>query len=577
MLTVEHLRNAGENAKIHILKLVNDVIENIYYLTCPQIKKGLSSVIYKGKKKPLTSSNSYRRITVTPQLGGILDRYIHPVAENIFLKVQSSDQYGFTKDLSYLMGAIERGECQRWALDNKTTCFGVSFDGQAAFPSVDRDIQVRELYTVGERGDYLEFSKNTYQNTASQIKIGNNLSREFHEFRGSRQGHKRAAGNFKAYINPCLDAANSSNLGFNIGPHCVSSICIADDTYILSDDPRKLQDIINIVGHYGKRYRLIFGADKTKVTITGSKVDMQYYSDINIWSLYGEKITVSEDNDHLGLVVSGANEEMKNVDKNIQSTRDSMFALLGKAFSYKCKLAPNVQLHIWNTYCKPVLRSGLSALPIRPTIMKTVTSFHRTTLRGFLKLSPSSPTAPLYFLLGELPLEANLHMDVLILFWSIWSNPQTKVYDIVKYILMMTDNTSLTWAAHVRILCQTYHLPDPLALMQGDAWPSERWKTLVKTKITVYHESALRRKALTNWKLSYLNIQVTGLTGRHHPVLSGVFTTHVVSRLRPHIKMLSGDYTCYATLGIERDMDPQCRLCSSFSLSPAPSEDIQQI
>ena len=117
---------------------------------------------------------------MTPQLGGILDRYIHPVAENIFLKVQSSDQYGFTKDLSYLMGAIERGECQRWALDNKTTCFGVSFDGQAAFPSVDRDIQVRELYTVGERGDYLEYSKNTYQNTASQIKIGNNLSREFH-------------------------------------------------------------------------------------------------------------------------------------------------------------------------------------------------------------------------------------------------------------------------------------------------------------------------------------------------------------------------------------------------------------
>ena len=209
--------------------------------------------------------------------------------------------------------------------------------------------------------------------------------------------------------------------------------------------------------------------------------------------------------------------------------------------------------------------------------MKTITSFHRTTLRGFLKLSPSSPTAPLYFLLGELPLEANLHMDVLILFWSIWSNPQTKVYDIVKYILMMTDNTSLTWAAHVRILCQTYHLPDPLALMQGDAWPSERWKTLVKTKITVYHESALRRKALTNWKLSYLNIQVTGLTGRHHPVLSGVFTTHDVCRLRPHIKMLSGDYTCYATLGIERDMDPQCRLCSSFSLSPAPSEDIQHI
>ena len=45
--------------------------------------------------------------------------------------------------------------CVRWALDIKQTCFGVSFDGKAAFPSVDRDIQVRELYTSGESGNLL--------------------------------------------------------------------------------------------------------------------------------------------------------------------------------------------------------------------------------------------------------------------------------------------------------------------------------------------------------------------------------------------------------------------------------------
>ena len=474
MLTVEHLRNAGESAKEHVLNLVNDIIRDIYYLTCPQVKKGLSSVIYKGKKKPTSLSSSYRRITVTPQIGGILDRYIDPVAEEIFRNVQSPEQFGFTKDISYLMGAVERGECQRWALDNKLTCFGVSFDGQAAFPSVDRDIQVRELYAVGERGDYLKYSRNIYQNTSSQIKQDGKISRDFSEYKGSRQGHKRASGHFKSYINPCLTAANSSNLGFNIGPICVSAVCIADDTYVLTNDPRKLQDIINIIGHYGKRYRLVFGADKTKITITGSKHDMKYYQDINIWSLYGDKITVSEDNDHLGLIVSGTDEEMKNVDKNLQSTRNSMFLLLGQAFSYKCKLSPTVQLHIWTTFCKPVLRSGLSALPIRPTIMKSITAFHHTTLRGFLKLSSTSPIVPLYFLLGEVPLEATLHMDVLSLFWNIWSNPQTTIFQIVRYILMMTDNNSVTWSAHVRILCQKYQLPDPLMLLEGDLWPKNR-------------------------------------------------------------------------------------------------------
>ena len=111
------------------------------------------------------------------------------------------------------------------------------------------------------------------------------LSREIREWKGARQGHKRAFGNFKSYINPCLTTADSSDLGFNIGPICVSTVGVADDTYALSDDSRKLQGLIDIIGHYGRRYRLIFGADKTKVTITGSKHDIQYYQDINIWTL----------------------------------------------------------------------------------------------------------------------------------------------------------------------------------------------------------------------------------------------------------------------------------------------------
>ena len=157
-LTVEHLREAGK--ELCILNLLNTVISDIQHLACPQIKTGLATSVHKGKRKPLEASKSYRRITVTPQIGAILDRYIDPVTEKLFRSTQSPDQLGFTQHISYLMAAIQRGECQRWAQDNKMTCFGVSLDGEAAFPSVDREIQVRELYSVGERGDYLGYSRN---------------------------------------------------------------------------------------------------------------------------------------------------------------------------------------------------------------------------------------------------------------------------------------------------------------------------------------------------------------------------------------------------------------------------------
>ena len=57
----------------------------------------------------------------------------------------------------------------------------MSLDGESAFPSVERDIQVRELYEIGERGDYLSYSKNTYKNTECHLKQNDKLSRRIKE------------------------------------------------------------------------------------------------------------------------------------------------------------------------------------------------------------------------------------------------------------------------------------------------------------------------------------------------------------------------------------------------------------
>ena len=192
------------------------------------------------------------------------------------------------------MAAVQRGECQRWAIDQKLTCFGVSLDGEAAFPSVEREIQVRELYTVGERGDYLSYSKNTYENTECHINHDGLLSRKIREHKGNRQGHVRASGHYKAYINPCLKALNASNLGFWIGPICITAVSVADDTYLLSGLPSSLQAALNIINFFGKRYRIIFNADKKIIVVTGSKIDMDYYRDISPWTLDSQPIAVTK-------------------------------------------------------------------------------------------------------------------------------------------------------------------------------------------------------------------------------------------------------------------------------------------
>ena len=571
-LTVEHLRHSGTVALKCILEFINRILDNIYYLSCPQIKLGLGTAIHKGKKKPLARSNSYRRITVSPILGAIIDYYLDPKAEAVFRPHQSPDQLGFSPGISYLLAAIQRGECQRWAVDLKMTCFGVSLDGESAFPSVEREIQVRELFAVGERDSLLEYSKNTYKNTECHIKVEDKLSRRIVEHKGNRQGHVRASGHFKVYINPCLLSLRSSNLGFNLGPLCVTVVCVADDSYLLSNTTSGLQGALDIINHYAKLYQLKFNPSKTKVVVTGSKIDMAFYKDTRPWTLNGERIDVVDSNDHLGLVVSGIDEEQKNVDANIIKCRTSLLTMLGPAFSYECFLSPVVQVHLWRACCYPVLLSGLPALPIRPVNFKSLELFHRKVLRGFLKLSQSSPIPALFFLLGEMPVQGALHIQTLGLFHNIWSNPNTTVHNIVMYILKLCSSKSTTWSNHVQLLCLQYGLPPPLSLINEQAWSKNAWNDLVKTKVTVYHERKLRAMARTNTKMIYLNVQMLGLSGRPHPALQNILTTQDVKKLRLHLKFLTCDYLTNERLALDHPgKDPSCQLCL------APSDSIEHV
>ena len=81
---------------------------------------------------------------------------------------------------------------------------------------------------------------------------------------------------------------------------------------------------------------------------------MSFYKDTTPWTLNGEVVRVVDTNEHLCLQVSGGDEEQLNIDENIVRCRNSLFALLGPAYSYRCLLSPTVQIHLWtlSTPCK---------------------------------------------------------------------------------------------------------------------------------------------------------------------------------------------------------------------------------
>ena len=211
----------------------------------------------------------------------------------------------------------------------------------------------------------------------------------------------------------------------------------------------------------------------------------------------------------------------------------------------------------------PILRSGLSSFALRTPQIEPLALFQRKTLKSILKLSISAPTPAVHFLTGELPIEGKIRLDIFSLFFGVWRNPDTKIHQIVKYILQNSCENSRTWIIHVKHLCRKYCLEDPHSCLVKDAPPKSTFKETVAAKVSAYYEKLLRQAATENSLMKYLNVSTTGLRGRRHPALSNLITSRDVQISRPHIKFLAGNYLTFKMKADQSGGSARCRICPS--------------
>ena len=119
---------------------------------------------------------------------------------------------------------------------------------------------------------------------------------------------------------------------------------------------------------------------------------------------------------------------------------------------------------------------------------------------------------------------------------KLWSNPESKIYQIVKYLLETAESNSKTWSNHLRFLSHKCGLEDPSQSLRKDPLSKAVFKETVKTRITAYYEKVLRDSAEENSRMKHLNVKLLSLTGKPHPSLTNILTSQDVKKCTPHKK-----------------------------------------
>ena len=156
---------------------------------------------------------------------------------------------------------------------------------QKAYDRVWREGLWEKLAEYGMQGKMWRVLRSIYKCVESSVLLDDRNTRFFQIDVGLRQGCLLSPILFAIYINGLADEINKACLGAKISPDArdeVSILMFADDIVLVSEDRKKLEELMEITYQYSRRWRFSFNYDKSAVVVFNSmRTEVKYGSCMN--------------------------------------------------------------------------------------------------------------------------------------------------------------------------------------------------------------------------------------------------------------------------------------------------------
>ena len=251
-------------------KIFNAVLCNKHYPY--EWKKGVIVNLFKSGNANFT--DNYRGLTINSCLAKVFNNILN-IRLNEFIeknKILSEVQIGFkkkarTSDHLYIVNTI-----MRKFKHLKKKLFMCFVDFRKAYDSVWREALMYKLLGYDIKGNFFGVIEEMYKGGEACIKNDGFLSEWFPCGRGVRQGDVLSPNLFNLYINDIPNLFIDDNDSPVIGDKIIHCLLYADDLVLFSQTPDGLQEKLNKLDKYCKKWDLSVNTKKTEVMVLSNNV-----------------------------------------------------------------------------------------------------------------------------------------------------------------------------------------------------------------------------------------------------------------------------------------------------------------
>ncbi|CAG2255579.1 unnamed protein product [Mytilus edulis] len=267
----------------------------------------------------------------------------------------------------------------------------------------------------------------------------------------------------------------------------------------LTDAKSAFDSMLDLQTFHANKYRYLISSQKSCV--------LNYRcADSFDWSINGEILDTPENAVHLGIKRDKLSRlgTKEVVPGRIQLARQTVYSLMGAGLYGLNGVNPKVSLHLIRCYVIPRLLYGLEVILLSKTDISNLTIYFVKLLKRIQHLPDRTANAAVLLLIGQIPIEAEIHKRILGIFRNIIDNDNSVERDLAFRQLAMKTESSNSWFRKVVTITELYDLPSPHDLLVNPPSKS-KWKKLVNSLVNYYWITKLKSEASEKSSLNLLN------------------------------------------------------------------------